>query len=241
VADKTNGELANYDPIPESGQVDPKLRLQLIHGYYASVSFVDAQIGKVLDELDRQQLSANTIVVLWGDHGFHLGDHGYWTKHTNYEQANRIPLILVAPGTTTPSSVTRQLAESVDIFPTLAELCDLAAPTGPPRIDGRSLVPVLRDPAARIRDHAYHIFPKTKLGRAVRTERYRLVEWRNVDDPAESAELELYDYATDPEERRNLVDEQPEVVKQLRRILAGYPRPVDPNAKPKALPAGRDR
>jgi iduronate 2-sulfatase len=241
VADKTNGELANYDPIPESGQVDPKLRLQLIHGYYASVSFVDAQIGKVLDELDRQQLSANTIVVLWGDHGFHLGDHGYWTKHTNYEQANRIPLILVAPGTTTPSSVTRQLAESVDIFPTLAELCDLAAPTGPPRIDGRSLVPVLRDPAARIRDHAYHIFPKTKLGRAVRTERYRLVEWRNVDDPAESAELELYDYATDPEERRNLVDEQPEVVKQLRTILAGYPRPVDPNAKPKALPAGRDR
>ncbi len=232
VAGKKNGELANYRPVPESGDVkDGELRRKLIHGYYASVSYVDAQIGKVLDELDRLELADNTIVVLWGDHGFHLGDHGLWTKHTNYERANRIPLIIVAPSVTRPGSVTRQLAESVDVFPTLAELAVLPAPTGPQPIDGKSLVPVLRDPAARVRDHAYHVFPKGKLGRAIRNERYRLVEWRNVGDPAEAAELELYDYETDPEETRNLAAQQPQVVARLRAILGEYPVPVDPGGK----------
>ena len=128
----------------------------------------DAQIGVVIDELDRLGLADDTIVVLWGDHGFHLGDHGYWTKHTNYEQANRIPLVIVAPNVTKPGSVTRQLTESVDLYPTLAELAGLPAPAGPQRIDGKSLVPVLRDPQARVRDHAFHVFPKEKLGRAIR-------------------------------------------------------------------------
>ena len=190
-----------------------------------------SQIGKVLDELDRQQLSDNTIVVLWGDHGFHLGDHGYWTKHTNYEQANRIPLLIVAPGVTKPASVTAQLAESVDIYPTLADLTGLEIRRGPQPVDGRSLVPVLRDPQARVRDHAYHVFPKSKLGRAIRTQRYRLVEWRNVGDPPDAAELELYDYETDLHETRNLASEQPQVVAELRAILASYPQPVDPNGK----------
>lgn len=232
VAGKTNGELANYKPVPDSGVANEELRKRLTHGYYASVSFVDAQIGKVLDELERQQLTDDTIVVLWGDHGFHLGDHGYWTKHTNYEQANRIPLIIVAPGVTRPTSATRQLAESVDVLPTLAELADLTAPTGPQPVDGKSLVPVLRNPEARVRDHAYHVFPKGKLGRAIRTERYRLVEWRNVGDPAGSAELELYDYESDPNETRNIAADEPETVGKLRAILASYPEPVDPNAKP---------
>lgn len=234
VAGKTNGELANYEPVPDSGEVDDQLRRQLTHGYYASVSFVDAQIGKVLDELTLQQLADDTIVVLWGDHGFHLGDHGYWTKHTNYEQANRIPLLVVAPGVTQPATSTRQLAESADLYPTLAELAGLGPPPGPPRIDGRSLVPVLRDPATRIRDHAYHVFPKAKLGRAIRTERYRLVEWRDVEQPPESADLELYDYETDPHETRNLATDQPRVVARLRAILADYPAPVAPSAKPAA-------
>lgn len=237
VAGKTNGELANYKPVPNSGEVDADLRRQLTHGYYASVSYVDAQIGKVLDELDRQQLTENTIIVLWGDHGFHLGDHGYWTKHTNYERANRIPLLIGAPGVAKPGSSTRQLAESSDLFPTLAELAGLDAPTGPQRIDGRSLVPVLRGPAARVRDHAYHVFPKAKLGRAIRTERHRLVEWKNVGQARESAELELYDYETDPHETRNIAAMQPQVVSELRAILDKYPEPVNLNEKLNAKPA----
>ncbi|HUG68890.1 MAG TPA: sulfatase-like hydrolase/transferase [Pirellulaceae bacterium] len=232
VAGKRNGELANYKPVPSDGVVSDELRRQLIHGYYASTSFVDAQIGKVLGELDRLQLADNTIVVLWGDHGFHLGDHGLWTKHTNYEEANRIPLIIAAPGVTKTGTSTRQLAESVDVFPTLAELGGLPAPNGPQPIDGKSLVPVLRDSTARVRDHAYHVFSKAKLGRAIRTERYRLVEWNNVGEPSELAELELYDYETDPLETRNLAAQQPQVVAELRATLATYPQPVDPNRKP---------
>jgi len=257
VAHKTNGELANYKPVPNSGNVDAQLHRQLTHGYYASVSFVDAQIGKVLDELEQQQLAGNTIVVLWGDHGFHLGDHGYWTKHTNYEQANRIPLLIAAPGVTQPATATRQLAESVDILPTLVELAGIILPqsasltapqpqreaTGPSAnsdggslqglipqpIDGRSLVAVLREPSTRVRDHAYHVFPKAKLGRAIRTERYRLVEWRKFGEPRTSAEFELYDYESDPLESYNLAAEQPQVVAQLSAILHAYPDPVDPS------------
>lgn len=228
VAGKRNGELANYTPVPTNGVVDGDLQRQLIHGYYASISFVDAQIGKVFSELQRLELAGNTIVVLWGDHGFHLGDHGLWTKHTNYEQANRIPLIIVAPGVTLPGTATRQLAESVDVYPTLCELAGLPAPSGPQRQDGVSLVPVLRDPTARVRDHAYHAYPMRRLGRAIRTEKYRLVEWRNPDESAESAELELYDYEVDPLETRNVAASQPQVVAELRRILARYPEPVDP-------------
>ena len=119
----------------------------------------------------------------------------------------------------------------MDIFPTLAELAGLPAPDGPQPIDGVSLLPVLKNPAARVRDHAYHVYPKQKLGRAIRTKRYRLVEWRGFGESAEPAEYELYDYQTDPLETRNLAMAQPEVVATLKRILAKYPQPVDRNAK----------
>lgn len=227
VSQKRGGEIAAYRPIPEGREAfSPELTRQLIHGYYASTSFVDAQIGRVLDELDRLGLTQNTIVVLWGDHGFHLGDHGIWTKHTNYEQANRIPLLISAPGITAPGSYTRQLAESVDLFPTLAELTELPAPQGPQAVDGVSLVPVLKDSEARVRDHAYHVFPKSKLGRAIRTERYRLVEWKTLGASDEDAEFELYDYQTDPLETRNVASERPQIVGQLRAMLDRHSAPV---------------
>jgi len=225
VAQKRGGEIAAYSPVPEKAEAEFSggLKTQLIHGYYAATSYVDAQIGRVITELDRLDLAKDTIVVLWGDHGFHLGDLGIWTKHTNYEQANRIPLLIIAPGVTKPGSSTRQLAESVDVFPTLAELAGLPAPGGPQPVDGLSLVPVLKNPQARVRDHAYHCYPKEKLGRAIRTERHRLVEWNQVSAPPESAVIELYDYQTDPNETRNLASEQPEVANQLRGILAKHP------------------
>lgn len=228
VAGKRGGEIRNYSPVPDKGDpatISNDLKRQLIHGYYASTSFVDAQIGKVIDELERLSLDDNTIVVLWGDHGFHLGDLGIWTKHTNYEQANRIPILISAPGVAQPGSSTNQPAESVDIFPTLAELAGLAAPEGHQPSDGVSLVPVLKDPAARVRDHAYHAYPNSKLGRSIRTERYRMVEWSDYGGSLESAEYELYDYETDPLETRNLAGELPGVVAELKSKLAKYPAP----------------
>ena len=226
VARKRGGEIKAYKPVPVEGQIGPELKRKLIHGYYASTAFVDAQIGKVIDELDRLELSQNTIVVLWGDHGFHLGDLGIWTKHTNYEQATRIPIVFVAPGVTEPNSSTKQLAESVDIYPTLAELASLPQPTGPQPIDGKSLVPVLRDPTARVRDHAFHAYPKAKLGRAIRTQRFRFVEWKNLnDDPAEVV-YELYDYSSGPIERTNVAANYPDVMARMKSIIATYPQPA---------------
>lgn len=240
VAGKRGGEVTNYEPVPEdrNAKFSDELKRDLIHGYYASTSFVDAQIGKVIDALDEFGLDDNTIVVLWGDHGFHLGDLGIWTKHTNYEQANRIPIFIVAPGVAEPGSFTEQPAESVDIYPTLAELAGLPKPDGPQLIDGVSLVPVLKDPLARVRDHAYHAYPKSKIGRAIRTERYRMVEWKAPGADPDTAEYELYDYEFDPLETKNLAADKPEILSDLRAILATYPeavsRPEDKTAKASA-------
>jgi iduronate 2-sulfatase len=230
---KRGGEIAAYAPVPESGLVDEPLARQLIHGYYASASYVDAQIGRVLDEVDRLGLFENTIVVLWGDHGFHLGDHGFWTKHTNYEQATRIPLIVVAPGVTQPGTVSSQPVESVDLYPTLADLAGLPRPDGPQPLDGLCLTAVLTDSARRLpRAHAQHCFPRgERLGRAVRTDRHRLVEWR-ANDPAVGVEYELYDYEIDPHETRNRAAEQPEIVEHLAAILDAEPPAVPPGSRP---------
>jgi iduronate 2-sulfatase len=227
-AGKTLGELNQYEPIPEQPPLSDDLQRTLIHGYYACISYVDAQIGRVLDELDRQQLAGNTIIVLWGDHGWHLGDHGMWTKHTNYEQATHIPLLIVAPGVTRPGSRTAALAETVDLYPTLCELAGLPKPIVPQSLDGRSLVPVLRDPTTALKDHIIHVYPRKRsgrdiLGRAIRTARHRLVEWKAPGASADTAAFELYDYESDPGETRNLAEARPDVVDELRRLLATHP------------------
>nr|WP_165701237.1 sulfatase-like hydrolase/transferase [Crateriforma conspicua] len=228
VAGKRGGEISNYKPVPEEREASysDDLKRNLIHGYYAATSFVDAQIGKVVQAVDRLGLDDNTIIVLWGDHGFHLGDLGIWTKHTNFEQANRIPIVIVAPGVAEPGSSTGQLTETVDIYPTLAELAGLPKPTGPQPIDGVSLVPVLKDRDARVRDHAYHAYPKKMMGRAIRTDRYRLVQWKRIGAPDLDAEYELYDYQSDPLETKNLAADMPQVVRRLSAILATYPQAV---------------
>ena len=146
VALKRGGEIAAFKPVPPGGQIEDELARKLIHGYYASTTYVDAQIGKVTRALDELGLAENTIVVLWGDHGWHLGDLSIWTKHTNFEQANRIPIVILAPGVACAGAASRQLAETVDIFPTVVELSGLPAPKVPQSIDGVSLVPVLKNP-----------------------------------------------------------------------------------------------
>ncbi|WP_298653888.1 sulfatase [uncultured Proteiniphilum sp.] len=224
MATKRGGEIDQFKPIPPGQYVyADSLTRKLIHGYYASMSYMDAQVGRLLDELERLDMLDNTIIVLWGDHGWHLGDHGYWTKHTNYEQANRIPLIVVAPGVTTPGTSTGQPAETVDIYPTLTELAGLGKPVTPQPIDGLSMVPILKDPEKRIRDHAYHAYPHGKyIGRAIRTERYRLVEWKNRED-SKDVLYELYDYKNDPLETKNIADKESKVVKSMQKILATHP------------------
>ena len=226
VALKRGGEIAAFKPVPSNGEIDEELTRKLIHGYYASTSYVDAQVGKVTRALEELGLAKDTIVVLWGDHGWHLGDLSIWTKHTNFEQANRIPIIIVAPGLAKPGSVTSQLAETVDIFPTLSELAGLPAAKGPQPIDGVSLVPVLKNLNARVRDHAFHAYPRgKKLGRAVRTQRYRLVEWKNHSDSKAEVEYELYDYKTDPWETQNHHAAKPRIAEKLKKILSKHPSP----------------
>lgn len=226
------GELNQYKPVPQQPPLTAEMTRTLIHGYYAALSYMDAQLGRLLDELDRLDLSQETIIVLWGDHGYHLGDHGAWTKHTNYEQANRIPLIIVAPGVTVPGSVSPAVVETVDIYPTLCELAGLPIPSGPQPMDGESLLSLLSDPQADASPHtsAYHCFPRpqNRLGRAIRTRRYRLVEWKEFGAPSSTAEYELYDYETDPLETRNHAAESPEVVAELAALLAEHPEPLRP-------------
>mgnify|MGYP002823023285 CR=1 FL=1 len=142
-----------------------------------------------------------------------------------FSGGNRIPILISAPGVKAGTS-TQQLTESVDIYPTIAQLAGLPKPQVPQPIDGVSLVPVLQNPKARVRDHAYHAYPRGKLGRAIRTDRYRLVQWRSLRNASQPVELELYDYANDSVERRNLAAEKPEILKELLNKLEQYPTPV---------------
>lgn len=217
-------EITQFKPLPLEKPIPAPMAKTLVHGYYAALSYMDAQLGRVIDAVDRLGLADDTIIVLWGDHGYHLGDHGLWTKHTNYEQANRIPILFIAPGVTQPGSHTDELVETVDIFPTLASLAGTPAPTGPQPIDGDDLTPVLRDPSASVSDHAYHCFPRGKqMGRAIRTDRYRLVEWAPFKGK-ETPTYELYDYETDPLESKNLAASSPAIVEEMKAILATHPR-----------------
>lgn len=225
-AGKRGGEIVNYSPLTVENLKGDAMQRKLLHGYYATTTYADAQIGKVLDTLDELGMSDNTIIVLWGDHGWHLGDHGYWTKHTNYEQCNRIPIMFVAPGVTKPKSYTRQIAETVDIYPTLVELAGLPEWEVPQPMDGQSLVPVLKNPQVRLDNYAYHCFSKGGyMGRAVRTTRYRLVQWIRLNDEDPESIYELYDYHDDPRELTNIASQFPDIVKAHQAILDLHPKP----------------
>jgi iduronate 2-sulfatase len=224
-APQFGGELRQYREIPEHGALHDDLQRTLIHGYYAAMSYMDALVGRVLDELERLKLTDETIVVLWGDHGYHLGDHGIWNKHTNYEQATRIPLIISTPTMKLRGERSTTLVETVDLYPTIAELAGWAAPVVPQSLDGISVAPLLDRRDASLRDAIFHAYPRNVpgrgalVGRAVRTSRYRLVEWKPPGAASDIAEIELYDYQRDPEETRNLAPDEPSLVAKLRALL----------------------
>lgn len=225
------GELMNYSDMQGLKKVDAKTTRHLIHGYYAATSYVDAQIGRVLSALDQLELSENTVVILWGDHGWHLGDHGMWCKHTNYEQAAKIPLIVAAPGKASGVK-TDAMVETVDIYPTLCELAGLPQPDS---IDGLSFANVVQSPSEDARPYVTHVYPRGgKIGRAIRGPRYRMVEWKVAAAGPETAEIELYDYQTDPLETKNIAADNPQTVTTLRAQLA-----MQPEAKPQWKPVSK--
>jgi len=208
------GELRNYPGMPKKGPVSQEQARTLVRGYYACTSYTDAQIGRVLDELDRLGLADKTVVVLWGDHGWHLGDHGLWCKHSNFETAVHAPLILAAPGYR-GGQKTRRLAEFVDIYPSTCELAGLPVPE---HCEGASLVPLMKDPAWPWKTAAFSQYPRGRvMGYSMRTDRYRFTRWQARDGAAVATEL--YDHQSDPAENVNLAD-QPKHRKTVEDLKA---------------------
>jgi len=210
------------DTLPESAQQSIRrkkeqvdladdLARQAIQAYYASITFADAQVGRVLDALKETGLADNTIVVFTSDHGYHMGEHGHWQKTPLFENAARVPLIVVVPGTKVAGQSSASPAEMVDFYPTLAELCDLPAPK---YLSGVSLVPALEDTDTRPRECALTQYAN---GYSVRTARYRYTEWG--EEASEGAEL--YDHQSDAREMVNLADhpEHVDTVAQLSKLL----------------------
>ncbi len=191
------------------GQFSDRERLEFLRAYYACTSFMDAQVGRLLDTLDRLQLWENTVVIFLGDHGYHLGEREWWNKSTLFERSCRAPLLIAAPGV--KSGLARGLVEFVDLYPTVAELCGL---TPPPNLAGQSLRALLHDPAAPGKSAAFTLVTRGAVrGDSIRTERWRFTRWSD-------GAVELYDHAVDPEEDRNVAVKHPDVVDDLRRHLS---------------------
>ena len=246
VAYHNSGEIRAYTDIPElisfTDQKDFGLTLpiekqkELIHGYYAAISYTDAQVGKLLDKLDALDLTKNTIVVIWGDHGWHLGDHNIWCKHTNFEQATHAPLIISAPGL--KGTVSKAQTEFIDIFPTL---CDLSGVKIPETVDGKSLKPLMNKTSKSVKEFSISQYPRSGnnaeserqgyasskvMGYSLKNSSYRFTIWMGnnfrSNQPFNADWIvgtELYDYEKDPNETINVVNE--EAYKAVSKELKG--------------------
>ena len=223
--------LASTNPWPYFG-ITPGQALECKLAYYAAISFVDAQIGRLLDALDSLGLADNTIVVFWSDHGYHLGEHGLWFKQSCFEESAKSPLIISVPGLKSAGQVSRRTVELIDIYPTLAELTGLKAPDD---LEGFSLVKLLKNPGARWDHPAYTQVQRGETpGHSVRTEKWRYTEWEFGEKGSE-----LYDEINDPRELINLAGntKYADVVKEMKGLLkAIHPKPVSGG---KAIPDAR--
>ena len=203
--------------------ISEKLQREAKQAYYASITFMDAQVGRVVEALDRLGLAENTTIVFLSDHGYHLGEHGLWQKQSLFEQSTRVPLLVADPGMKTAGKRTPRIVELIDVYPTLAELAGLEAPK---TLEGKSLKPLLDDPDAawdkpavtqvRRGGNKQGQFP----GYALRTERWRYMEWDGGDRG-----VELYDHENDPQEHTNLADDPKhsktvaELRAQMRKVI----------------------
>ncbi len=236
-AGHNNSELHSYGNIPKGNPIPEDLARELRHGYYAATSYMDAQLGLVLDALDREGLADKTVIVLWGDHGWQLGEHGLWHKHTNYELAARAPLFIAVPSIGTAGQKSASLAEFVDVYPTLADVCGLPKVEG---LAGVSLKPVLQNPAASVNKHALSQYPRKApegnvMGYSIRTDRWRLVLWRTLKEN-KVVSTELYDEDNDPDETVNIASkpEHKAVVEELSQFL---PPPIPPASGGAPIPS----
>ncbi|WP_309720097.1 sulfatase [Armatimonas sp.] len=224
-------ELWSYSGVPDVSHLPESYARQLKHGYYAAVSYMDAQLGRVLDELDRLGLTKNTIVVLWGDHGWKLGEHDRWAKHSNVENDVRAPLIISAPRMKAKGKKTDALVEFVDIYPTLADLAGLALPH---KLEGVSARPLLDSPKRPWKSAAFSQYPRNERGKklmgyTMRTDRYRLTRWVNPEDHTKVDAVELYDHQADPAENTNIASDPKNaslVAKLTQQFLGGWKEAV---------------
>ncbi len=216
IALHNSGELRGYYGIPRKGPLSDQQAISMLHGYYACVSFIDAQIGKLLDTLDALDLTKNTLVILWGDHGWNLGEHTLWCKHSCFETSMRIPLIISGPGLN-KGATSNALIETVDIYPTLAEIAGLKLPE---HLQGQSFISLLNDPQAPWKNIAFGRFGP---GDTIRTPEYRYTEYRRE---GELVARMLYDHDNDPNENRNISEidaGQPTVQKLSERLSPFIP------------------
>ncbi|WP_145177944.1 sulfatase [Rubripirellula lacrimiformis] len=256
-------ELRTRSGIPKTGDLDPELARTLKHAYLACVSYVDAQFGKMVAALEEAGVRDNTIIVVWGDHGWHLGDMGVWGKATNYEIATRVPMMIWSPTMKSHGAKTDALVELVDIYPTL---CELAGVPIPDHVEGHSFVPLMDDPDQPWKKAAFSQYPNPALrewaanplspamretwfgpliqevetriqqqqgdrwdrelfeqhlmGYTMRTDRYRLVLWRDHREPnVDPVFVELFDHQTDPLETKNVAGDFPDLVESLSQQL----------------------
>lgn len=211
-----NSEMTGrYQSLADPREATEAEARHLRHGYFACVSYVDAQIGKVLDELDRLGLAENTIVVVWGDHGWHLGDLHVWGKHTAFEWSLRSAMLMRVPGAPANGARVSGIVESVDLFPTLAGLCGVPAPA---RLSGSSMQSLLENPDAPGKDGAFGFWRRGRNKAAtVRTDRHRFTRWSNPR--GETLQVELYDHENDPHETMNIAAAHPALATELSALL----------------------
>lgn len=182
---------------------------KLIHGYYASISYIDTLVGKLIQELEAMDLDHNTMIILWGDHGWHLGNDLKWGKHSLFERALKSALIVKLPGNANIQNEVRAIVETVDLYPTILEFCGIAPPY---KLDGESLMNLMKSNSLVSKSNAFGYFNN---GISLRTDRYRLTKFYRNEKP----NLELYDHSTDPEENQNIAEQNEEIVKSLLPLL----------------------
>ncbi len=205
------GELRHYSGVPEKGPVSEEMAKQLIHGYYACVSYTDAQIGKLLDALDELELAENTVVILWGDHGWNLGDHKLWCKHCNFESSLHVPMLVKAPGKTSGEK-SDEITEFIDVYPSLCELAGLPVPE---HVDGESFVPVME--GGKMEKN----YAVSKFHGGVTLVKGDMFYTEFIDEEGNRQTHMLFDHSSDPLELNNLAEkpEYRETVDELSSFL----------------------